>query len=123
MLEQQDVQTAADLTEEDQKVIADATAKHGRKVAYWFDEDFGLVVVAKPIGAQGKANYHRLVNELQDPDVNKALALEQFALACVFYPTREEAKKIFEDNPAFALKAAARAQQLAGSQVKELGKV
>lgn len=122
MTEQQNVQTAADLSEEHQKVIADATAKHGRKIAYWYDEDFGLVVVAKPVGSQGKANYHRLVNELQDADVDKAVALETFALACVVYPKRDEAKKIFEDNPAFALKAAARAQQLAGSQVKELGK-
>lgn len=116
------IETASDLPDNLKQVIADAKAKHGNKIAYWYDEDFGLLLIVRRRGATGEANYNRLVNELHDGESDRAVALRTFALSCVEYPPREQAKKIFEDNPAFALKVATRAQQLAGAQVKELGK-
>jgi hypothetical protein len=116
-----DIQTEEDLPEEAKQVVADMRGRY-KKIAIFFDEDFGLVVIAKQKGAAGEANYQRFVNELQDPEVDKALAMKTFALACTVHPKRDDAKRIFEDNPAFALKVAGRAQKLAGSGVKELGK-
>jgi hypothetical protein len=115
-------QNEADLSDDLKSIIAEIRSAHGKKIAFWYDEDFGLVVIARQRGVNGEANYNRLVNELQDPEQDKAIALKTFALSCVVHPARDEAKKIFENNPAFGLKVAARAQQLAGSQVKELGK-
>jgi hypothetical protein len=112
----------SDLSEENKQILADMRAQHGKKIAFWYDEDFGLVVIAKPRGTIGEANYNRLVGELHDPDVDKAVALKTYALSCVVYPSRDEAKKIFQDNGPFALLVAGRAQRLGGAQVKELGK-
>jgi len=116
-----DIQIEEDLPEETRAIVAELRAKH-KKVAVFYDEEFGLVIVAKLRGAAGEANYQRFVNELQDPEVDKALAMKTFALACTVHPKRDEAKRIFEENPAFALKVAGRAQKLAGAGVKELGK-
>jgi len=116
-----DIQAEEDLPEETKQVVSELRGRH-KKIAVFYDEDFGLVVVAKQKGASAEANYQRFVNELQDPEVDKALAMKTYALACTVYPARDQAKRIFEDNPAFALKVAGRAQKLAGSGVKELGK-
>lgn len=99
-------------------ILAPFREKHG-EIAYWDVPRFGLVVAAAP---ENQAEYHKLVNALKNDKADSALALEQFALACVVYPERAQAKAIFKARPAFALKVAGRGQALCGSDIEELGK-
>ncbi len=99
--------------------FATLQAKHGKRIAVYKDPDFGRVVIS----AKGKRKqYQRLVNALQEKGQDSAVALENFALDCVVEPSRQEAKNIFEEYPALATRASARASELAGGAVKELGK-
>lgn len=98
--------------------------EHG-EVAGWVAEG-QFVAIAGP---KNPNSYKKLVNTLKNDKADGATALETFALECVVYPAkadgtpdREAVKKIFGKKPAFALSVAARAQQLAGSDIEELGK-
>jgi hypothetical protein len=98
---------------------------HG-EIGAWPTPGNGLVVVAAP---KNPKTYQNLVNALQDDKIDKAVELEKFALNCVVYPVTAEGKpdraavkRIFAAKPAFALKVAGRAQELAGSDIVELGK-
>lgn len=82
-------------------------------------EQVGLVVVAAPLNPKSFQNFVNLVSK---DSTDKAVATENFALVCIVHPDRETAKAIFKKKPAFALKVAGRAQELAGSDTKELGK-
>lgn len=79
----------------------------------------GLVVVAAP---KNPKTYQTYVNSLAKDSIDKAVAMENFALSCVVHPSREDTKAIFVKRPAFAMKISGRAQELAGSDAKELGK-
>lgn len=100
-------------------ILAPLREKHG-EIAYWDVPGFGLVVAAAP---DSEKEYDRLVNELNNAEIDKAVSLRTFALACVVYPDREQARTIFKRKPAFATKVAARGQKLCGSDIEELGKV
>jgi hypothetical protein len=82
-------------------------------------EQVGLVVISAPSNPKIFQNF---VNLISKDSTDKAVATENFALSSVVHPDRETAKSIFKKKPAFALKVAARAQELAGSDTKELGK-
>ncbi len=103
---------------EESAVLAKLREKHG-EIASWKVPGHGLVVAANPENA---AEYDRLVNTLKKDDADASAALRTFALQCVVHPDREAAKAIFKAKPAFALKVAARGQQLAGAGIEELGK-
>ncbi len=93
--------------------------KYGTKgIAYWEIEEGKLFVIRKP----SKAQQHKYVNELQKDGLDKALLAEQYALACVVHPVKTEAQKIFDELPVFSITVNARAQELAGAGVRELGK-
>lgn len=112
-----DIQGEDDLSEEHRKIVQEKRSQY-RKIAFWYDEDFGLVIITKP----GRENYRKYVNQLQEEGVDKALEMEQFALSCTVYPSREDAKQIYKEYGPFAMKVAGRAQKLGGAGVKELGK-
>lgn len=100
-------------------VLAPLRAKHG-DVAYWDVPGFGLVVAAAP---GNPAEYDRLVNTLKKDDADAAAALRTFATQCLVRPSDHAAKtQLFRKYPAFALKVAARGQQICGSGIEELGK-
>lgn len=82
-------------------------------------EEHGIFIVAAP---QNPKLYDAYVNELADDKKDKSVASKGFANSCSVYPEREVRAAIFKKYPAFALKVAGRAQELAGSDVKELGK-
>lgn len=82
-------------------------------------ESVGLVVVAAPLNPKVFQNFVNLVSK---DSTDKAVATENFALISIVHPDRETAKAIFKKKPAFALKVCGRAQELAGSDAKELGK-
>ena len=82
-------------------------------------EHVGLIVVAAH--ANPKV-YQNFVNQVSKESTDKAVATENFALSCVVHPDRETAKAIFKKKPALGLKISVRAQELAGSDSKELGK-
>lgn len=112
-------QRAQRLEREDAAKMAELRVKHGKHIAVFEDEEFGRIVLS----ARGKRKeYQALVNSLQDDGADNAIAMEQFALDCVAEPSRIEAQKIFKDWPALASRAAARAMELAGGTVRELGK-
>jgi hypothetical protein len=102
----------------DEETLAKAREDHG-EIAYYNVPGFGLVIVAAP---ENEKEYDSLVNRLQDDKQDKAVAMRSFALACVVHPDRETAKKIFKKKAAFALKVAARGQELAGGEIQEQGK-
>lgn len=101
--------------------LAELHAEHGEDgIGAWHVPGFGLVAVAAP---KNPKDFHKLVNDLKNDKTDSAIALERFAIVCVVEPTdRAEVKEIFRARPAFALKAAAKAQELAGADVEELGK-
>jgi len=105
-------------SETHESVLAPLRAKHG-EIASWDVPGFGLVVAAVP---ENSKEYHRLVNDLKNPKLDAAVAMENFALACIVHPSREQAKAIFKARPAFALKVCGRGQELCGSDIEELGK-
>jgi hypothetical protein len=82
-------------------------------------EQVGLIVVA---AHPNPKVYQNFVNQVSKDSTDKAVATENFALNCVVHPDRETAKAIFKKKPALGLKISVRAQELAGSDSKELGK-
>ncbi len=101
-----------------EEILAPLREKYG-EIASWNVPGLGLVVAASP----NPQEYERLVNELNNPDADKAVSLRNFAISCVVYPEdRETVKRIFQKKPAFATKVARRGQQLCGSEIEELGK-
>lgn len=95
-------------------------AEHG-KIEAWETEDVGLVVAARPKNAA--AQYEALFNSLASEGDDKAVALRNFGLACIVYPT--DAAKIAtlkRDAPAFLLTVGTAGQKLCGSGYVALGK-
>lgn len=106
--------------ESNEEILAPLRAKYGEEgIAVWPVPGWGLVVAAVP---ENEKEYDRLVNDMNDPNADKMVALRAFALACIVYPDRETAKKMFKAKPAFATAVAKRGQQLCGSEIRELGK-
>lgn len=103
---------------EREAILAKLSEEHG-DIASFDVPGFGLVVLAVP---DNDAEYNDLVNRLADTNADKAVAMRNFALACVVHPDRDTAKRIFKKRPAFALACCKRGQQLCGSEIKELGK-
>ena len=103
---------------EKEELLAKAREEHG-EIAWYDLKHLGIVIIAAPANAE---EYDSLVNRLANDKADKALAMRNFALACVVHPDRETAKKIFKAKPAFALKVGARGQELAGGEIEEQGK-
>jgi hypothetical protein len=83
-------------------------------------EEMGIVIVAAPLNSK---TYENLLNNLAKDQTDKAVELRNFAIQCTVFPKdRDAVKKMYVKRTPFALKAAARAQELAGSDTKELGK-
>lgn len=109
---------SASTTPEQEAIVEELRAKHG-EVAAWVVPGHGLVVAAVP---ENPKAYHQLINDLKRDKVDTAIALENFALACVCHPSREDARRIFRARPAFASVVAKRGQELCGGEIQELGK-
>ena len=102
--------------EDREKLLAELREKHGRIAA--FDvPGHGLVVIKAP----SQPEYERFVDTLAGDKGSKAQAMRTLALASTVYPERKEAQAIFAANPVLPAKLAARAQELGGSEIQELG--
>lgn len=119
--QEQEPKTEDELTLERHQVLLDGLrAKYDEIAIFQAPKGFdGLVVIAAP---KNPKVFQSFVNQVSKENVDKAVATENFALSCVVHPDRESVKAIFVKKPAFALKVAGRAQELAGSDTKELGK-
>jgi hypothetical protein len=106
--------------EQHKELIDKARAKFGDIAIFSAPRGFsGIVILAAP---QNSKLYDTFVNQLADDKIDKAVASRNFALSCTVHPDRDTLKKIFDKQPAFALKLVGRATELAGSEAKELGK-
>jgi len=110
------------ILDQHEALLAPLRAKYD-ELAYFMPprgfEQVGLVVVA---AHPNPKVYQNFVNQVSKDSTDKAVATENFALNCVVHPDRETAKAIFKKKPALGLKISVRAQELAGSDSKELGK-
>jgi hypothetical protein len=80
----------------------------------------GIVIVATPANPKTFQNY---VNNLGSDKTDKAVETVNFAVQCTVFPReRTDVKAMYTKRGAFALKVAGRAQELCGSETKELGK-
>ena len=108
------------LRSENADIIAKAESEHDEIAIYQAPKGFsGIVIVAAPSNPKTFQNF---VNQVAKPETDKAVETQNFALNCVVHPDRNAMKAMFAKRPAFALKIAGRAQELCGSETKELGK-
>lgn len=121
--EQDEPKSEDELTLDRHKDLLDKIREKHDEIAIYLApkgfESVGIVVIAAPLNpkiAQG------FVNQISKDGVDKAVAAENFAINCVVYPDRATVKNIFIKKPFFATKIVGRAQELAGGDVKELGK-
>lgn len=100
-------------------LIEELRGKHER-IAFFRASGFQeLIAVVSPSNPKV---YHAFLNQLSKDTSDKAGELLKFALACVASPDYPTAKTIFNKQPGLFSKVAARAQDLAGGDAKELGK-
>ncbi len=110
----------AKLLADNAEIIEQARAKHEEIAIFKAPSGFeGIVIIGAPTNPKTYQNY---VNQLAKNETDKAVETVNFALACTFHPDRATAKTMYAKRGAFALKVSAKAQELAGSETKELGK-
>lgn len=90
---------------------------HGRVVGF-YDEDYGCFVFKKP----ARVPLKRFISEVNDDDADQQVAAENFALACVLHPPRQEFSGILDEMPGFAPQAANEIQKIAGFSGKARSK-
>ncbi len=107
------------MTDEDRALLDSLAAQYG-EIAPFEVPGFGLVVIKSP----EFGDFDRLVDKLAKSDKNTSAssAMREFALSCVVHPERSKAKEILQKKPALVAKLGARAQELAGADIEELGK-
>jgi hypothetical protein len=102
-----------------ESIVEPLKKKYGAsKIAYWDVPDFGLLVVAKPT----RTVHHKWLTDGSNPELSKAVVEENYAVACTVHPEPAIARKIFEEYPALTTRVTARLIDLAGFEIKELGK-
>ena len=77
----------------------------------------GIVAIGKP----SRHEYDRFIDTLSNDKESKAQAMRVLVMASLIHPDKKAAQAIFEDQPVLVTKLAARAQELGGSEIKELG--
>lgn len=120
-LQLSDAQLAeAKLMKDNAGVIEEMRAKYEEIAIFKAPKGFdGIVIVAAPVNPK---TYQNFVNNLASDKTDKAVETMNFAIQCTVHPDRLTVKAMYAKRGPFGLKVAARAQELAGSDTKELGK-
>jgi hypothetical protein len=105
--------------------LIDLCRKH-RRISLWPMPDGNIIVLAAP---KNPKVAHNLINATKDDKLDHAVELEKYALNCVVYPVTAEGKpdratvkRYLTELPFLGGKMAARAIELAGGEITELGK-
>lgn len=109
------------LMSDNAEVIEEMRGKYEDIAIYKAPKGFdGIVIIAAPANPKTFQNF---VNNVANEKTDKAVETVNFAIQCTVFPRdRNEVKAMYAKRGAFALKVAGRAQELCGSETKELGK-
>lgn len=79
----------------------------------------GIIVAAVPENPKATEKF---INEANDPKIDKAVSMKNYALQSVVHPDRETTQQIFSRKPFLPARVASRVSEMAGADAKELGK-
>jgi len=118
--EENKVEGQANLLEQHKELLDRLRVKYD-EIAIWpAPPRFGGIIVAAV--PESPRVTEKFINEANDPKIDKAISMRNYALASVVHPDRETIQQIFTRKPFLPAKIAARVSELAGAETNELGK-
>lgn len=108
------------LLEQNRELLDGLRAKYDEIAVWPAPPRFGGIIVAAV--PDNPRVTEKFINDANDPKIDRAVSMKSYAMQSVVHPDREITQQIFNRKPFLPARIAGRVSEMAGADVKELGK-